>query len=65
VDERDLNLPVTVGARLTSGSAARIRSASAKCSPAAALGGVVGCSWPSSNVGQGPVVVIASGDRAV
>ena len=38
VDERDLDVAVTVGARLTSGRAARSRSTSAKCSPAA-LGG--------------------------
>ena len=34
-DERDLDVPVTVGSPLTSRRAARIRSASAKCSPAA------------------------------
>jgi hypothetical protein len=48
--------------RLTSGRAARSRSASAKCSPAAVLGGWVVMGRAPS--GQGPVVVIASRDRA-
>src|SRR6478752_7066382 len=53
--------------RLTSGRAARIRSASAKCSPAAALGGwvVIGsvsCLW--QGFGQVLGVVVAHSPRA-
>jgi hypothetical protein len=43
VDERDLDVAVTSAPRLTSGRAARIRSASAKCSPAAVDGCGVLC----------------------
>jgi hypothetical protein len=68
MDKRDLDVAVPVGPRLTSGNAARSRSASAKCSPAAALGGWVFMgrtsfpvkgSGPVSDTGRGP----PSGER--
>ena len=57
VDERDLDIAVTIGPRLTSGRAARIRSASAKCSPAALDGCGVLCMGRAPS-GQGPGLVV-------